>query len=237
MHVGIIELTTVLPGLEGKPTAGHQIADWLLRAMPRDKMQVFPVGGGMELPDIARCDGFVISGSGMGVYDTPDWMEPLRGFLLAAKAAGKPLVGICFGHQIMADTFGGKAEKAALGKVIGVRRFRIEGVDYPAHVWHQDQVTGIPPGAKVVGVADHCPIGALEYEFPAWSVQFHPEYTKDTILAEITAACPQFVPEEILHAAVKEISAAEVSVDLMAVKAAEVLRGGSSADLSGKAKT
>jgi len=231
MQIGIIELTTVLPGLEDGPSTGQQIADWLAPALPEARMQVFPVAGGAALPDPSACDGYVISGSGAGVYDTPDWMAPLRAFLLLARDAGKPLVGICFGHQIMADTFGGRAEKASIGKVVGVRGFDLEGTRHPAYVWHQDQVTIVPPGARVVGSADHCPVGALAYDFPAWSVQFHPEYTQTNILAEIGAATPEFVSETVAREALAEIAVARVAPDLTAAKAAETLRR--SASISG----
>lgn len=88
----------------------------------------------------------------------------------------KPVFGICFGHQIMADVYGGKAEKAEIGNVVGARGFDYGGSSVDAFVWHQDQVTQVPPSARVTGSADHCPVGALDYDFPARSVQFHPEY-------------------------------------------------------------
>ena len=64
-----------------------------------------------------------MSGSEHGVYDSRPWMSPLRKLLLETKKAGKPICGICFGHQMMADTFVGKAEKSQIGNVVGVRQF------------------------------------------------------------------------------------------------------------------
>jgi GMP synthase-like glutamine amidotransferase len=75
------------------------------------------------LPKLDSFDGLIVPGSEHGVYDNRPWMAPLRNLLLETKKAGKPIYGICFGHQMMAGTFGGKAEKSQIGNVVGVRQF------------------------------------------------------------------------------------------------------------------
>ena len=85
------------------------------------------------------------------------------------------MFGICFGHQIMADIFGGKAAKSDKGFITGSRRFNDRGTNVNAYLAHQDQVTEVPPNAEVIASAAHCPVAALSYDFPALSVQFHPE--------------------------------------------------------------
>ncbi|MGB0507173.1 MAG: type 1 glutamine amidotransferase [Pikeienuella sp.] len=155
---------------------GGVVADWLSPHLPDAALVRFDLPGGDVLPIADAFDGYVISGSEKGVYDETPWMEPLRQFLLDVKAAGKPVFGICFGHQIMADVYGGKAEKVDKGFIAGAQSFDLAGQPIKAHVAHQDQVTVTPPNAHITASAPYCPVAALAYDFPALSVQFHPEY-------------------------------------------------------------
>ena len=178
---------------------------------------------GAPLPDVKEHDGYLVSGSDKGVYDDVPWMGPLRAFLSDARDAGKPLLGVCFGHQIMADAFAGKAEKVGEPEV-GVRGFRIDGREVPAHVWHQDQVTRQPPGTRLIAEADYCPIAGLEYDFPALSVQFHPEYTADYLGGFLRRSRGKILSEAETDAALDQIRSGGVAEDLFADRAAEFFR-------------
>lgn len=127
---------------------------------------------------------YLITGSSAGVYDALPWIAALRQFLVSARGEAK-LVGICFGHQIMAEAFGGRVVKSDKGWGIGLQDYR---VDRPAcwtdgetcvavPVVHQDQVVEQPPHSTRIGGNAFCPIGILAYDDqPAMSVQFHPEF-------------------------------------------------------------
>ncbi|MEX0337912.1 MAG: type 1 glutamine amidotransferase [Arenibacterium sp.] len=224
MRVSILNLTTPFPELAHVMTAGRQIRDWLAPAMPEAAMTVIDVAQGEALPGLDRFDGLVLSGSELGVYDHAEWMPRLRQTMLAARNAGKSMLGICFGHQLMADTFGGKAAKADIGLVVGVRDFVQDGQVAPAYAWHQDQVVEVPPGAQVVAHAAHCPVGALYYDFPAYSVQYHPEYTADFISREIALAARKYLDPKLAEAALASIRDVAVDRSLAAAKSADVLR-------------
>lgn len=228
MRICVLDLTGYpLPLLEGMPRVGAQIITWLRRALPEATYDAIPVeADNAPLPSVDQFDGLLVSGSEHGVYDPRPWMQPLRDLLVATKDAGKPIYGICFGHQIMADTFGGKAEKAAVGNAIGARQFDFADRSVDAHVWHKDQVTQVPPGAKVTASASHCPVGALDYDFPAASVQFHPEYT-DPHLRELFARGrdkPDFLTGAEADAAMESFDKSDVKVDLMAAEVAEFFK-------------
>ena len=184
MKIAVMDLTThPEPLLSGLPRVGEQVVAWMKRGLPEATYRWYAVAeDGEALPQVEDFDGLVLSGSEFGVYDDVPWMAPLRQLLLDTKAAGKPIYGICFGHQLMADTFGGKAEKVH-APVMGAQRYAFEGRDVDVHVWHKDQVTEVPPGATVTGAASYCPVGALAYDFPAASVQFHPEYSERQLRA------------------------------------------------------
>ena len=144
-----------------------------------------------EFPeDLGRWDAFLITGSVAGVYDDLDWMDPLRELIRTIAGAGKPLVGICFGHQIIADALGGKAEKSEKGWGLGIREtdlreppgFATElGPGFKLIYIHQDQVTKAPAGATVFAGDDFCPIAAYHIGGHVLSFQGHPEFRPDVL--------------------------------------------------------
>ena len=137
-----------------------------------------------ELPaDPGECDAYIVTGSSAGVYDDLPWIAPLKAFLVEARS--QPLVGVCFGHQVMAEAFGGKVIKSDKGWGLGLQAYEVteslpwmDGVPVVAVPGsHQDQVVEIPPGARAVAGSAFTPAGILVYDDrPAISMQFHPEF-------------------------------------------------------------
>lgn len=138
-----------------------------------------------ELPaDPKDCDAWLVTGSSAGAYEPLPWIAPLKDFLNAAKGQAA-LVGICFGHQIMAEAFGGKVIKSPKGWGLGEQDYRVlqrepwmdEAVSFRLPGSHQDQVVELPPGAEVIAASDFTPMGALAWrDQPAISMQLHPEF-------------------------------------------------------------
>lgn len=181
------------------------------------------VAGNATLPQPDEIDGIIISGSEKGVYDDTPWMQPLRDNLQQMRTAGVAMFGICFGHQIMADLFGGSAEKSDKGFVTGSREFNDRGATANAFLAHQDQVHEVPPGAKVIASATHCPVAALAYDFPALSVQFHPEYNRQFATDLIDLFGAELMSVDQLQQA-RDTLAAEVPDDLWCNEVAEFFR-------------
>ncbi len=230
VKIAVLDLCNWPPEfMSGEPKFGEVLATWLARGVPEADLPLIDVEGGAPLPDVGDYDGYVISGSDKGVYDDTPWMVPLRAFLIGARNAGKPLLGICFGHQIMADVFGGKAEKVGPPEV-GVRRFELDGGPVPAHVWHQDQVTVQPPGTRVLAKADYCPFGGLEYEFPALSVQFHPEYTRAYLSGFLERSRGEILSRDQTDAALYQIASGDVAENLFADRSGQFFRAALRAD-------
>jgi GMP synthase-like glutamine amidotransferase len=138
---------------------------------------------------------YLITGSPAGVYDPLPWIEPLKQFLLGAKGQAK-LVGICFGHQVMAEAFGGRVEKSERGWGIGLQTYEVrerapwmddaERISVP--VSHQDQIVVQPPNTAILAASDFTPFGMLAWkDQPAISMQFHPEFEHDYAEALIEA--------------------------------------------------
>lgn len=127
---------------------------------------------------------YIVTGSSAGVYDPLPWIAPLKGFLRAARSQ-VPLVGVCFGHQVMAEAFGGKVIKSPKGWGVGLHRYEVadrrgwmdEAATISVPASHQDQVVEAPPGAAVLGGSSFCPFGVLDYgDGRAISIQLHPEF-------------------------------------------------------------
>jgi len=143
----------------------------------------FDAAGGVLPANPMACDAYVLTGSPAGVYDGLPWIAPLIAFLREARGRAK-LVGICFGHQAMAEAFGGSVVKSPNGWGIGLQRYevthRAPWMDDVAHVdvpaSHQDQVVVRPPGARVIAASAFTPYAGLDYG-DAISFQFHPEFT------------------------------------------------------------
>jgi GMP synthase-like glutamine amidotransferase len=134
-------------------------------------------------PAPADFDALIVTGSPAGAYEPLPWIEPLKAFLRASK--GKPMVGICFGHQIMAEAFGGKVEKSAKGFAVGLHTYAVlerepwtdAAVAFAIPASHQDQVVVQPPNTRVIAASDFTPFAALAYtDQPAISFQGHPEF-------------------------------------------------------------
>lgn len=230
MRIAILDLTTHSePLLSGVPTAGELIERWLGPDMAGDDLTIHAVAQGAPMPGPDAFDGLLVSGSEKGVYDPTPWMADLRALLLATRDVGKPIFGICFGHQIMADTFGGRAELTDIGVQVGARTFAGAVGDMSAYVWHQDQVTEVPPGATVTLSAPYCPVGALAYDFAAQSVQFHPEYDPPAMTALFERGRDLFIEGALADGAIASFAQVPVAERLMARDAARFFHDAHSA--------
>jgi GMP synthase-like glutamine amidotransferase len=152
-----------------------------------------------EFPaSVHECDGWLITGSRFGVYEPHDWIPPLEDFIRRAYAEHVPVVGICFGHQIIAQAMGGKVEKYAGGWSVGPTEYDFGDQTYTLNAWHQDQVVRKPEMAKVLSSTAFCEHAALLYDDRMFSVQPHPEFRKEFMEGLIKYRGPGLVPDATL---------------------------------------
>lgn len=152
-------------------------------------------------------DGWLITGSRHGVYEDHAWIPPLEELIRGAVAADRPVVGVCFGHQIIAQALGGHVEKFKGGWAIGPQDYELNGETVTVNAWHQDQVITPPEGAETVGSNAFCQHAALLYPGKAYSVQPHPEFSDAYTQALIDTRGPGLVPQDILDGAAKRLGA------------------------------
>ena len=121
-------------------------------------------------------DGWLLTGSRHGVYEDHPFIPPLEDFIRRAYEAAVPMVGICFGHQIIAQALGGKVVKYPGGWSVGAQDYDFDGEVLTLNAWHQDQVVSRPADAKACATSPFCENAALIYGDRAFTVQAHPEF-------------------------------------------------------------
>ena len=140
---------------------------------------------GDALPDPAGLDAVLLTGSPAGVYDDLDWIAPLERFVRATYAARTPMVGVCFGHQLIAQALGGTVRKSEKGWGIGRHVYDVApgngvigGEEIAIACSHQDQVIAPPADATTILHSAFAPHAGILYGNGATlSVQPHPEFT------------------------------------------------------------
>ena len=180
MTIGILECGAPPPALASRfGTYGGMVHRML--GLARD-VTILHVPDGDFRARAAGCEAYVLTGSSAGVYEDLPWIPQLIGFLREVRGRSK-LVGICFGHQVMAEAFGGQVVKSPKGWGVGLQRYDVlhqapwmdGAADIHVPASHQDQVVGCPPGARVTAANDFTPFAGLDYG-DAISFQFHPEF-------------------------------------------------------------
>lgn len=197
---------------------GGDFEDWFMAGLGRGRFdyRVVRVDQDETLPAVDGLAGALVTGSPAMVSARADWSERTAGWLREAHAAGLPLLGVCYGHQLIAHALGGRVGPNPNGRCMG--RVRVEDIaaDDPLlgrfapeaqfHVSHLEAVLEPPPGARVIGRADHDPHHALHFGGRSWGVQFHPEFGRAVMRAYIQARAQALAAEGLNAAAlVREV--------------------------------
>jgi GMP synthase-like glutamine amidotransferase len=169
------------------------------------------------LPDQGDVEAIMITGSPVGVYDPVAWIGPLKDWIRANAIARIPQVGICFGHQIIAEAFGGRVDKAPQGWGLGRHEYAVTPSEalgrclpssFGIAVSHQDQVLQAPDNAAVIASSTFTPFAALLYkDAPAFSLQGHPEFCSHFTDALIRSRRGTRFPEALADAALATLEA------------------------------
>ena len=154
---------------------------------------------------VSQDDGWLITGSRHGVYENHPWIKPLETFVRQAYETHIPMVGVCFGHQIIAQALGGTVTKFSGGWNIGHTDYTFEGAPLALNAWHQDQVTQIPADARVIGQNNFCENAFLLYGNRAFTLQAHPEFEAEFIEGLARTRAPGVLPVGLIEAAYEAI--------------------------------
>jgi GMP synthase-like glutamine amidotransferase len=153
--------------------------------MPGAQFIWFDIIKGELPPSPDACDAYICTGSRYSVYDPQEWIEQLKAFVRTLHERQKPFVGICFGHQVLAEALGGKVERSAKGWGIGVREMEVVQPEawmqpHATHAslqyMHGDQVQTLPPGSTVLACAPHCEVAMFRVADTMLGIEGHPEF-------------------------------------------------------------
>jgi GMP synthase-like glutamine amidotransferase len=185
MKIGILAAGDTPPALKSDfGSYAQMLMNLLRRAESSLEFEVFEVEHGIFPDSPSICDAWAITGSRHNVDDDYDWIKQLRSFILAVKESQRPLVGICFGHQIIAQVMGANVGAAPNGWGLGVHTYRLDdpklqsalGETLSLNAVHQYQVLSQPKDSSVVASSEFCPFAALKYGDDMASFQAHPEF-------------------------------------------------------------
>ena len=164
------------------------------------EFEVYQVINNIFPKDINECEGWLITGSRHGAYEAHDWIPPLEKFIRDLYSADIPLIGVCFGHQIIAKALGGIVEKFKGGWTVGPQVYKNEeGQEVRLNAYHQDQVISAPECATHISGNETCKNAIIIYDNKVFTMQPHPEFSNTYIRELIDARAIGLIDNDILE--------------------------------------
>jgi GMP synthase-like glutamine amidotransferase len=178
------------------------------------KLSFYDVQKGQYPIDINECDVYMSTGSQYSVYDNEEWIILLIKFIQSLYIAKKPFVGICFGHQLIAQALEGLVENSDKGWGVGVTNSKvIKKYPWMKHdlnsvnlvVSHQDQIIKLPKNAAVLMGNQFCPYYMIQIDEHFLGIQGHPEFSRDYSKALMLSRKDR-IPKSTLDKGIKSLN-------------------------------
>ena len=215
VHLGILQTDSVLETLQPRFGDYPQMFEELFRE--QDPEMTFTTYNVQQtLPRNLECDAYLITGCKLSVYDDLPWIRELASFIRHAIEAKKKIIGICFGHQLIAHFFGGEVGPASAGWGVGVQTSDL----VTTHSWmgvvnqtpsqlhlvasHKDQVSRLPQGAKIFATSDFCPVSGFTLGDEVLTIQGHPELSAEYSEA-LMGVRRQLLGEDVYQAGINSL--------------------------------
>ncbi len=156
--------------------------------LPAIEFRIYDAFNGEFPESIDDCEAYMSTGSGFSVYDEIDWVLQLKEFVFQLFKNQKKFVGVCFGHQMIAEALGGKVLKYEKGWNVGIHPFEILTEEswmdpfqkkFNLLMMCQDQIVRMPANSKILAQADDCSVGMFKVENSMLGIQAHPEFSND----------------------------------------------------------
>lgn len=177
--------------------------DWIIRGLgtTSTKVEIIDPRRNIAFPKPERIAGAIITGSHSMVSDREPWSESLAAWIVEAAAIDLPMLGICYGHQLIAHALGGEVDYHPLGLEIGTVNielsdhaendvlFRDSPKRFAAHATHRQSVIKLPENAVLLASNSFEPHHAFRIGQNAWGLQFHPEFNAPAMSCYIQQRC------------------------------------------------
>jgi GMP synthase-like glutamine amidotransferase len=184
------------------------------------EFEVYRVLDGQVPDDVNLNDGWLITGSRFSAYGKQPWIPALKDFIREIVDAGLPLVGICFGHQIIAEALGGRVEKSDKGWGLGLDTYTlapgspIDGQEQiTLNIFHQDQIVKLPPGAEIYASSDFCQYAGMVIGDQVLTIQAHPEFQTEFNRQLLEVRKTSVIPEALAHTAIEALDEQDAQQD------------------------
>ena len=215
MKLGLLLCDDVRPELKKAHKNYPEMFEALLKKQQPDlQLVTYRVLDGVFPKSTDECEGWLISGSRHGANDGFEWISALEDFIRRLNDEGRKLVGICFGHQIMAQALGGKVVESEKGWGVGMSENSLlrhkpwmdKGIEeFNLLVSHKDQVVELPESTEVLAASDFCPYYMLQYNDHLFSVQGHPEFSKE-YSAALMDSRRDSIPEGVVNLGMESLA-------------------------------
>ncbi len=215
MRAAILQCDDILEKFQ--PCFGHypkMIKHMFDRVSPSISFDTYDCQRGQFPDDINEHDFFLTTGSRASVYEDFEWIHQLISFVQQLDKQKKKLIGICFGHQLIAQACGGKVERSKNGWGIGVAKNRVIAnpawmVEKPTEIniltSHQDQIIELPNDTLVISESDFCPFFIVQWGKHFLTIQGHPEWNSDYSRALINDR-KAIIPTDRINSGLKSLA-------------------------------
>ncbi|HAB03053.1 MAG TPA: amidotransferase [Pseudomonas sp.] len=215
LRICILETDVLRPELTAQYRGYGRMFEQLFARQPiAAEFRVFNVMNGVYPPEGEHFDAYLVTGSKADSFGDDPWIQTLKAYLLKLYQRGEKLLGVCFGHQLLALTLGGKAERAEQGWGVGTHCYTLtahapwmdpEVGELTLLISHQDQVTEVPAGATVIASSEFCPNAAYYIADQVLCFQGHPEFVNDYSRALLDAR-QQYLGDEVYQKAIASLA-------------------------------
>ncbi|MEM8560935.1 MAG: GMP synthase [Pseudomonadota bacterium] len=186
MKIGILKTDEVRPEWVSRfGEYSDMFIDLLQSVEPTLSFAVYDVEHEHYPAAIDEVDAYLMTGSKSSVYEDKPWIAKLAEFVRELDRRRKKLIGICFGHQMVAQALGGETQKSPKGWGVGLHTYQFDEapgwhdqgkMDFDILVSHQDQVLATAEGAKVLAGSDFCENAVCQVGNHILTFQGHPEF-------------------------------------------------------------
>ena len=214
MKIGILLTDHVMDELIEKHGDMDDFYKYIFKTVdPTIELEIFDVVEGIYPNNINDCEGYLITGSRFSVYDQIDWIIKLKEFVKELDQLKKSLIGVCFGHQLIAEVLGGEAKAAESGWTVGNQTYELmkdipwlkEDVSFFTLLHsHKDQVNKLPDNATLIASTKKVPIAMYSIGDHIFSHQGHPEF-KPEYVHDVATIRKEVLGDKVYLAAVENL--------------------------------